>query len=495
MAPHRIISQHATRYNYFCAIFVGIGSLLWGYDSGVFGTAQAQDYFSEFFHPSTPILGAIISTYTVGGAIGCLFSWPIGNKYGRRGTMAIGAIVSIIGCTLQTAAQEIGMLITGRLIAGLAVGIIYFAIPQYQSEIAPPEHRGSIVGLHAQFIGTGYALSNWVGFGVYYAKGQFTYRFPVGLQIVWGMILLIGSYFLPESPRFLIESGETERAYEIMKNFRKKGHEEFVKKEFVQMRDQIVWEKENEESSILAIIRKPSYRKRLILGCFVHIAQQITGASAINYYQTIMYKSLGVQGATVLALAGVWGTIGPLANLFCLAFIIDRVKRRKMLIWGSIGLSVDIALVMMFVAVYGGSSNKVANGFGIFFLLLFGIIFSVSWNSGCPLYCTEIFPTQIRSTGGAISTFWSFIIQIILAQASPTALLNVGWRYYIFFLVMNLSTALAVYLFLPETFGKSLEEINEVFGDSFVTVHLDDNIAKEKLDQAVHVEDVKSPSV
>lgn len=317
------------------------------------------------------------------------------------------------------------------------------------------------------------------------------FRFPVGLQILWAALLLIGTFFLPESPRFLIETGKTEQAYEIMKKFRKKGQEEYVKKEFVQMRDQIVWEKEHEESSLLGILRKPSYRKRLILGCFIQIGQQISGASAINYYQTIMYESLGLKGATVLALAGVWGTIGPLSNLFCLAFIIDRVKRRTMLIWGSVGLAVDFAIVMAFVAVYGGGPNVVANSFGIFFLLMFGIIFSISWNSGCPVYCTEIFPTQIRATGGAIATFWSFIIQIILAQASPTALNNVGWRYYIFFMVMNLVTALGVYFFVPETLGKSLEEINEVFGDSFVTMHLDENVAKEKLDQAVEQIEVK----
>lgn len=259
-----------------------------------------------------------------------------------------------------------------------------------------------------------------------------------------------------------------------------------TKKEFVQIRDQIVWEQENEESSLVGILRKPSYRKRLILGCGVQIGQQICGISAINYYQTIMYKSLGIKGPTVLALAGVWGILGPLSNLLCLAFIIDRVKRRTILFWGSIGMGIDIAIVMIIVAVFSGGPNRVANGFGILFLLLFDIIFSISWNSGCPVYCTEIFPTQIRTTGGAIATFWSFIIQVILAQASPTALANVGWRYYIFFIVMNVVTAAGVWLFVPETKGKSLEEINEVFGDSFVTVHIDDHVAKEKLDQAVY---------
>lgn len=311
------------------------------------------------------------------------------------------------------------------------------------------------------------------------------------MQILWAVILFAGTFFLPESPRFLIEKGKNEEALALLKRFRKADDQEYLKKEFKQMLDQINWDKENEVTSIVGIMKKPSYRRRLFLGCGIQAGQQICGISAINYYQTIMYKSLGVQGATVLALAGVWGLIGPLANLFCLAFIIDRVRRRTMLIAGSIVMGIDIAIVMAFVAVYGGGPNTVANGFGILFLLLFGIIFSLSWNSGAPVYCTEIFPTSIRATGGAISTFFSFVIQVILAQASPVALAQVSWRYYIFFIVMNFFVAMCVWFFIPETLGKSLEEINEVFGDTFVTIHMDDHIQPEKLQVTDHVESVE----
>ena len=102
--------------------------MLWGYDSGIFSTAQAQAYFETKFHPAPAVLGAIISTYTAGGAIGCLLSWPIGQRVGRRGTMRVGALVAIVGTTLQTAAQNVGMLIVGRAIAGLSsVAIIMMA--------------------------------------------------------------------------------------------------------------------------------------------------------------------------------------------------------------------------------------------------------------------------------------------------------------------------------------------------------------------------------
>ncbi|KAF5537577.1 hypothetical protein FMEXI_9783 [Fusarium mexicanum] len=484
MATLSVAHSTPSGYSYWCAFAVGIGSLLWGYDSGIFGTALAQTYFEDKFHPSSSMLGGIISVYTAGGAVGSLLSGPIGNKFGRRGTIRIGAVVAALGTALQTAAENTAMLIVGRLIAGLAIGIIYFAIPMFLSEIAPHTQRGLFTGLHSQFVGFGYMTSNWIGYGVSYTTGQFTFRFPVGLQVFWALLLLALSFTIPESPRFLVERGKLDEAEIVLKRLRTGNDDEMLQRELTQMRDQIQWERENEESTLKVMLTKPSYRKRLLLGCGVQIGQQICGISAINYYQTIMYKSLGIHGHVVLLLAGVWGATGPLANIFCLVWIIDRVRRRTLFMVGSAAMAIDIAIVMALVAVYGGSSNTVANGFGIFFLIFFGILFSLSWNSGAPVYTAEIFPTQIRAFGGAISTFWSFVIQVVLAQASPTALSNVGWRYYFFFIAMNLFTLAMVFFFLPETLGKSLEEISEVFGDIFVSVHMDERFDRKVEDQS-----------
>ncbi|KAG5747369.1 hypothetical protein H9Q70_009962 [Fusarium xylarioides] len=430
------------------------------------------------------MLGGIISVYTAGGAVGSLLSGPIGNRFGRRGTIQIGAVVAAVGTVLQTAAVNTTMLIIGRLIAGLAIGIIYFAIPMFLSEIAPHTRRGLFTGLHSQFVGFGYMTSNWVGYGVSYTTGQITYRFPVGIQVFWALLLLGLSFTIPESPRFLVERGKLEEAESVLKRLRTGNDDEMLQRELRQMRDQIQWERENEEATLKVMLTKPSYRKRLFLGCSVQIGQQICGISAINYYQTIMYKSLGIKGHLVLLLAGVWGATGPLANIFCLIWIIDRIHRRTLFMAGSAAMAIDIAIVLALIAVYGGSSNQVANGFGIFFLILFGILFSLSWNSGAPVYTAKIFPTQIRAFGGAISTFWSFVIQVVLARASPTALSNVGWRYYFFFIAMNLLTLAIVFFFLPETLGKSLEEISEVFGDVFIGVHMDEQLDRKVEEQS-----------
>lgn len=125
------------------------------------------------------MLGGIISVYTAGVAIGALLSGPVGNRFGRLGTIRIGAIIAAIGTTLQTAAMETIMLIFGRLVAGLAIGLIYFAITMFLSEIAPFSRRGLFTGLHSQFIGFGYMTNNWIGFGVSYTKAQFTVSVPL----------------------------------------------------------------------------------------------------------------------------------------------------------------------------------------------------------------------------------------------------------------------------------------------------------------------------
>ncbi|SCV50436.1 uncharacterized protein FFB14_11434 [Fusarium fujikuroi] len=129
-------------------------------------------------------------------------------------------------------------------------------------------------------------------------------------------------------------------------------------------------------------------------------------------------------------------------------------------------MAVDIAIVLSLVAVHGGSDNQTANSAGIFYLILLGILFSLSWNSGAPVYTAEIFPTQLRATGGSISIFWSFVIQVILAQASPTALAD----------------------------GESLEEISEVFGDIFVSVHMDERL-DEKSEYNVRATTIEATSV
>ncbi|ODQ52031.1 hypothetical protein SAICODRAFT_26103 [Saitoella complicata NRRL Y-17804] len=491
-------------YTYGCAAFTAVGSFMWGYDSGVFGTTIAQPSWNTYYgYPTGAILGGIISSYAGGAAVGCILA-TMSDRIGRRRTVQIGGLTAFVGTLLMAAAVNVEMLLVGRVIAGLAIGILYSSIPLYQSEIAPPTKRGFVVGLHTLFISTGFALANWIGYASYWSGNDFQFRFPMSFQCLPALILTIGMQFLPESPRWLIEQGRYEEAYTVTKrlHYTDTQDETFFEQEFHQMKEQITYEKQEEVTSTLELFRRPSYRKRILLAIFIQVGTQACGTNVVNYYQTKIYESVGIKGSTVLLLAALYGMVGPLSTLVSTNFI-DRWGRVKATFWSLIFLGIDFIFLAALIATY---SNKAGAGAAIAFLFLFSIIYSLGFNAVWAVYTTELFPMALRARGGAIATFFSFVTQIIFSQASPTAFENLGWKYYIVFIVLDFVFAGMVLMFCVETKGKTLEEINELFGER-VVVRMDERgevemergvispvDGDEKVKMGGHIEDVDDPS-
>ncbi|KAL1608549.1 hypothetical protein SLS60_003491 [Paraconiothyrium brasiliense] len=198
-------------------------------------------------------------------------------------------------------------------------------IPIYNSEIAPPHKRGMISGLHAQFVGIGFATANWVGFGCSYASGQFQWRFPLAVQCLPAIIVLVGIFWLPYSPRWLLEQERDEEAYAVIKRLHgDSGDDTFFRAEFTQMRDQLRFEKSVQKAGWKECFATKSNRKRILLAVLVQAFTQLSGINVINYYQTDLYKSLGQTGHNVTLLAGVYGLVGPIANVICLKYGMSR---------------------------------------------------------------------------------------------------------------------------------------------------------------------------
>ncbi|KAL1954426.1 hypothetical protein VTO42DRAFT_1196 [Malbranchea cinnamomea] len=293
-------------YTWGCGLFAAVGSLLYGIDSGIVSTTIAHPSFLEYFAPfDPPIKGAVVSTFGAGSVFGVLFAGWSADYYGRKRSIQIAAVIALIAGIIQAAAVHVGMLIAGRIIGGFAVGIMNMTIPIYNSEIAPPGKRGMIAGLHAQFVGFGFATANWVGFGCSYASGDFQWRFPLAFQCLPAIIILIGVFWLPYSPRWLLEKERDEEAYEIVKRLHggTDVDDAYVRAEFNQMREQIRFENSVTVRSTFEIFTKPNYRKRLLLAVLVQVFTQLSGINVINYYQTDLYKGLGMTGHMVTLLA------------------------------------------------------------------------------------------------------------------------------------------------------------------------------------------------
>lgn len=207
------------------------------------------------------------------------------------------------------------------------------------------------------------------------------------LECLPALIVLIGTFWLPYSPRWLLENERDEEAYTVLKRLHGDigNDESFLQAGFAQMRDQIRFEKSITVSSTKELFAKPSNRKRIVLAILIQVFTQLSGINVINYYQTDLYKGLGITGHTVTLLASIYGMVGPIANVICLYFV-DSWGRRKTLWITGIIMAIDISLVMAMTASFTGTSNVVGKGFGVAFIFCFSIMYgSLSSLSPFPL--------------------------------------------------------------------------------------------------------------
>ncbi|WZH49005.1 general substrate transporter [Fusarium acuminatum] len=444
-------------YNIGLACFAAIGSFLFGYDSGVMTDVIASVHFQNYFDTTSTssIIGAINSTFSGGAVFGALFGGVIMDRFGRRKTIGIGAAICTVGAVLQAASYHLAMMLIGRIIAGFAVGLLSMSVPVYQSECASPKNRGLIVGLAQQMIGVGFIVSTWVGYGSHHMPdtSSFQWRFPLAFQALPSALLCVDQQ----------DAG--------MKTLRKLhfdgSNEEWIKAEFNEIKLTIDAEKAATAPGWLVMFKVPQWRKRLMLGTLVQVFTQFTGINVIGYYQTIMYEKLGITGKTKLLVAGIYNCTGPIANLFFITFIADRIGRKRPLIYGIIAITIALILESVVNSQNIDGSHRGLSIAGVAFLFCVTIIFSLSFGPVSWTYMSEIMPYQIRAKGCAFATgIGNWLVSTFWNQVSPFALEELGWKFYFLFVAFNLVITLPVLIFsFRETKGLSLEEIDLMFGD------------------------------
>lgn len=267
------------------AVFLAIGGFLFGYDSGIISSTIAQPYFIQYMGaPTESQKGGIVSAFTGGAILGALSISFLADKLGRKLTVFIGSVVSILGCALQGGAVNIPMIIAGRLIAGMAVGLLSAIVPMYSSELATSEDRGKLSGLLQFMLSWGFFVAQWLGYGCFQIDSPFQWRFPLSFQVIPGLIMAAGIWFMPESPRWLIERERYQEAEDVLNRLHSNGRNaEFLRLEYREIRDTIVAEKAIAVGSWTEMVSRPSWRKRLALGMGVQAFGQLSGINVINY--------------------------------------------------------------------------------------------------------------------------------------------------------------------------------------------------------------------
>ena len=360
------------------AIFLAIGGFLFGYDSGIISSTIAQPYFIDYMGtPTESEKGGIVSAFTGGAILGALSISYLADHLGRKKTVFVGAVISTIGCALQGGAVNIPMIIAGRLIAGVAVGLLSALVPMYCSEIATSEDRGKLSGLLQFMLSWGFFAAQWIGYGCFRVDSPFQWRFPLSFQVVPGLIMAGGVWFMSESPRWLVEKGRYEEAQLTLSNLHGNGHnQEFLDLEFREIRDTIIAEKTVAVRSWGEMLSRASWRKRLALGMGIQAFGQLSGINVINYYGPQIYKLLGIDTGPALMIIGISGS---LSIIYCAIglWLLDRIGRIKPLIASASGMALALLVNSILSKYYVLADNTNPNNNALRAMVAMNFVFSM----------------------------------------------------------------------------------------------------------------------
>ncbi|KAH8700743.1 general substrate transporter [Talaromyces proteolyticus] len=455
--------------------FVALGSLTYGYCSSIISTTLGQPSFLAYFALDTrpnasQLEGAINGLFQAGGLFGSLSCIGSADMLGRKKAIFIAALVSLIGGALQAGSVHIAMYLVFRFITGLGVGALLALVPLYQSEIAPPQIRGFLVGTHGVMICIGYALASWIGLGFYFVDLPGSqWRLPLAIQCLPPLLLACGIFFLPESPRWLINSDQIEDALVAFKAIHTEPSASnadvstSVMEEFNNLRS-LIYQERQDKHTFADLFYDPSMRKRCLIGFCVLFACQGTATLVINNYGPSLYAGLGFSTVPQLLIQSGWISVCPIGN-FLNSLIVDKIGRTRLLMAGFAGVIVALVGECISLSIYqkSGNSNTAAASAAVFFLFLHITCFSLTCDATSYIYASEIFPTPVRAKGLAVSVSGLFVATIIFLQCAPTAFAQIGWRYYTVFIACTAVSFVFVWLYCPETRQRSLEDIAHLF--------------------------------
>ncbi|KAL5590219.1 hypothetical protein FOBRF1_013776 [Fusarium oxysporum] len=467
----------------YSSLVIAIGGLVYGVDTGIIATTIAHDSFKTYMYgsldPKPQLTGAIVSTYYAGNCIGSLTSGAMMDKWGRKILVMLATLCAIIGTAIQTGSVNVGMMIAGRIIAGLATGSLLTIVPIYIAELAPPENRAYLVALKGLLTGIGYLVANWIGYAGSYAKGDVQWRVPLAMQIPPAALLLVLTIFLPDSPRWLVTKDRHEDAQRVITMLHAKKGEEFIQREMLEIREQLALEKAQRTSTSWVELFTLRYAKRLLLACFILNMTKLSGGGVIQNYQSLFYAGLGFEGRTVLLISGCYGFMGVIGQVINMAFVSDKWPRKRTMWLGSLVLTTFLVLLTIMSRFYGDGNHLAGAAAGVAFIFLYSACYAIFFNSTVWVVVSEIFPQHLRGNGNAFAVFSMSVTNIWLSQITPYAFEAIAWKFYFVFIALNLTAAFIYWVWLPETNQLTLEEIAGAFGDEVIRPDKLDHADKE----------------
>lgn len=406
-------------------------------------TPPSGPYFIDYFgHPSKAAVGTMVAILEIGAFISSLIVGRLGDVIGRRRTILYGSCIFFVGGALQTMATGMTMMMFGRIIAGLGVGMLSTIVPVYQSEISPPHNRGKLACIEFSGNIIGYTTSVWVDYGCGFIKSNMSWRIPLFMQCVMGALLALGSLIIVESPRFvtvlpcalyllthrrwLLDTDQDEEGMVVIANLYGGGdlHSVDARDEYKEIKMSVLLQRQEGERTYADMFRR--YRTRVLIAMSAQALAQLNGINVISYYAPYVFESAGWVGHDAILMTGLNGITYFLSTIPPW-YLVDRWGRRPILLSGAVMMATSLSLISYFIYLDIKRTPQLV----VLFVMIYNAAFGYSWGPIPWLYPPEILPLSIRSKGASLSTATNWAFNWLVGEMTPILQEWIKWRLYL----------------------------------------------------------------
>ncbi len=433
--------------------FVAInGGLLFGLNMA--GISGAIPFIRDYFVLDDIALGMAVSSIMIGCLAGSIFAGSLSDKYGRKKMMIVAAVlfmISSLGCSLSL---SLWLFIVSRIIGGVAIGTVSVLGPTYISEIAPKDRRGALVSNNQLAIVIGILVAYVVDYALVNLPNA--WRYMMGVPFVFSVVyLILLNISFPESPRWLAKVGKSNEAYKILEKI---GGTDYADNELRSISSSMTNQDSDKNVHIRELFRgKLAYI--VLLGTLLAAFQQITGINAIVNYAPTIFQQTGVGGDTALLQSIIVGFVNFVFTIVAVR-LVDKLGRKTLLLWGAAGMTISLLYLTLTFAFNS------TNSFGVLISLLTYIaFFAASLAPVMWVVTSEMYPTRYRGVAMSFSTAVSWACALLVVQFFPWSLNNLGGMVsFGIFTGFSLIAFIFIKIYIPETKGKSLEQIETDLG-------------------------------
>lgn len=437
-----------------------LGGLLFGYDTAVI--SGTVDFIQAHFALSELALGWVVSSAIVGCMLGAAVSGVISDRFGRKQAFVIASVcflVSAVGTAIPTTTDE---LVFYRLLGGIGVGIASITSPMYIAEVAPESIRGRLVSLNQVAILTGMVIvyivnAKIAGHGTPVWNVAYGWRWMFGSEALPALAFLILVFTIPESPRWLVKSGREEDALKVLRSIQEPAAAARIVGE--------IREAPTLETGGWREVFGPVYHPALVVGLLLAIIQHGTGINAVMYYAPRIFSHAGVESAAAINHMVIISLVMVVFTIVGLA-LVDKLGRKPLLLLSTAGMA--LSLFMLYSAYSGRAAGNFNERAVLWWILAYVSTFSIAMGPIVWVLISELFPNRVRGRCAGIAVFFMWSASLAISQFFPFLLRQIDHGVFMIFGVLCVISVMYIWLFVPETKGKTLEQIEHLWYDRAV---------------------------